>query len=127
MQAKEKEKLLRKLDAEMRTFRRAAKEVNPTNGLLWAVRTALRIPVKEIAEKLEVKRCAVFELEASEVRNSISLRALTRMAEAMECQVVYGIVPKYGKTMEGLAEERHWRKGLEKSREQKSREQGLRD
>jgi hypothetical protein len=37
------------------------------------------------------------------------LRSLGRMAEAMGCKVVYGVVPLNGKTLEDLAEERLWR------------------
>jgi sugar phosphate isomerase/epimerase len=41
------------------------------------------------------------------------MRSLSRMAEAMGCKVVYGIVPRGGKTLERLAEERLWRAVLE--------------
>jgi hypothetical protein len=37
------------------------------------------------------------------------LRSLERMAEAMGCKVVYGVVPLNGKTLERLAEERMWK------------------
>jgi len=52
MRAKEKERLLRKLDVELRHYRRAGMEEDPTNGLLRAVRMALQMPVKEIAAKM---------------------------------------------------------------------------
>jgi uncharacterized protein (UPF0261 family) len=50
----------------------------------------------------------VFDLEAREVKNTITLRSMTRMAQAMGCKVVYSIVPSGGKTLEALAEERLW-------------------
>ncbi|MGD0346873.1 MAG: helix-turn-helix domain-containing protein [Terracidiphilus sp.] len=102
----------KKLDAEMKAFRSAAKEANPTSALLRAVRQALSIPVKEIAEKMGVGRSTVNDLEASERCGTISMRSLGRMAEAMGCKVVYGVVPVNGKTFEYLAEERLWRKVL---------------
>ena len=37
------------------------------------------------------------------------LRSLGRMAEAMGCKVVYGLVPANGQTLAELAEERLWR------------------
>jgi transcriptional regulator with XRE-family HTH domain len=101
-----------KLDEEMKPFRRAAKEANPTNELLRAVRQALAIPVKEIAEKMGVGRSTVNDLEESERSQTISMRSLARMAHAMGCKVVYGVVPVNGKTLEELAEERLWRKVL---------------
>jgi len=112
MRARERKIALRRLDIEMRSFRRAGREKNPTNGLLRAVRQALRVPMAEIAEKMGVYRSAVFELETREPKNTITLKSMSRMAEAMGCKVVYGIVPKDGKKLEALAEERLWAKVL---------------
>jgi transcriptional regulator with XRE-family HTH domain len=83
-------------------------EKNPSTGLLRAVRLALHIPVAEIAGKLEINRSVVFALENSETKNTASLRSMSRMAEAMGCKVMYGIVPEGGKSLEKLAEERLW-------------------
>jgi predicted DNA-binding mobile mystery protein A len=102
-------KLMRmRLDAEMRIFRLAGKKKSPTKELLRAARQALGIPVAEIAEKMGVDRSSVFELETRERKNTIALQSMSRLAEAMGCQLVYGIVPKGGKTLERLAEERLW-------------------
>lgn len=112
MQAREKEKWLRKLDEEMRPFRRAGMERNPTDGLLRAVRTVLRIPVAEVAKAMGINRSVVWDLEKRELSNAITMKSMSRMAEAMGCKLVYGIVPKDDKTLERLAEERRWRKEL---------------
>ena len=96
----------KKLDLEMRSYRQAGREKNPTNGLLRAVRQVLHIPVAEIAEKMGVNPSGIFELEARELKNTIS--SMSRMAQAMGCKVVYGIVPEGGKKLEDLAEERLW-------------------
>jgi transcriptional regulator with XRE-family HTH domain len=108
MQERERKLERKRLDFEMRSYRRAGMKRNPTSGLLRAVRQALRVPVAEIAGKMGVSRSVVFELETREPGNRISLRSMTRMAEAMGCKVVYGIVPKNGLTLEALAEERLW-------------------
>ena|ERR1035441_3978388 len=113
MRAIDRERLQRKLDEEMRPFRRAGMEMNATNGLLRAIRTALRIPVKEIAERMGMHRSGVSDMEARELASSITLRSLSRMAEAMGCKVVYGIVPQNGKKLEEVAEARRWRQAIE--------------
>jgi transcriptional regulator with XRE-family HTH domain len=96
----------KRLDLEMRSYRQAGREKNQTNGLLRAVRQTLNMPVAEVAKKMGVSRSVIFDLEAREPRNTISLRSMSRMAEAMGCKVVYGIVPKGGKKLEDLVEER---------------------
>jgi hypothetical protein len=109
MRVMERKVLLKKLDKEMRHYRLAAREVNPTNELLRTVRKVLRVPMKEMAEKMGIVESALFQLEGREGTGSITLRSLGRMAEAMGCKAVYGVVPANGKTLEELAEERMWR------------------
>jgi hypothetical protein len=109
MRAMERKVLLRKLDKEMRHYRLAAREKNPTNELLRTMRRVLRVPMKEMAEKMGIVESALFQMEEREGTGSITLRSLGRMAEAMGCKVVYGLVPLNGKTLEELAEERMWR------------------
>jgi hypothetical protein len=55
-----------------------------------------------------VNRSVVFDLEASEVKCTINFGSMVRMAEAMGCVVVYGIVPEGGKTLDALADRRLW-------------------
>jgi transcriptional regulator with XRE-family HTH domain len=96
----------RRLDKEMQPYRRAGMEKDPTGELLRAVRQVLRLPVGEIAGKVGVNRSVLFGLEESERRGTITLRSLSRVAKAMGCKVVYGVVPESGLTFEELAEER---------------------
>lgn len=109
MVANERKLLRKRLDKEMWHYRLAGREKEPTGGLLRAVREALRIPLKEIQERMGVVRSAVFDLEEREETGAIMLRSLERMAEAMGCKVVYGVVPLNGKTLEEMAEGRMWR------------------
>ena len=108
MKDRDRKLMRRRLDVEMRPFRRAGKEKHPSDGLLRAIRLALRIPVAEIAGWMGINRSNVFDLEEREKTGTIGLQSLSKMAEAMGCQVVYGIVPRNGKTMEALWEQRLW-------------------
>jgi len=98
----------RKLDVEMRPFRQAGLDKHPTNGILRAVRKALRIRSHEIAERMGHTRSVVFAMENRERKGTLTLRAMDRMADAMDCKVVYSVVPKGGRTLEELYEERLW-------------------
>jgi transcriptional regulator with XRE-family HTH domain len=123
MREKERNLVRKRLDVEMRPFRNAAKEKKPTNGLLRAVRQTLHVPVAEIAEKMGVCKSVVLDLEAREPKNTVTLKSMSRMAQAMGCKVVYGIVPNGGKKLEDLAEERFWA-GLRRVGRAGNREQG---
>jgi transcriptional regulator with XRE-family HTH domain len=98
----------KKLDAEMKPFRKMAKVKNPTNNLLRTIRQTLRFPVAEIAEKMGVCISVVMGIEERELTNTATVRSMARVAKAMGCKLVYGIVPEDGKTLDELAEERYW-------------------
>jgi len=128
MREQDRYKLRRRLDEELRPFREAAKVRNPTNGLLRVVRRALGIPMAEIAREMDVVESVVYAFENSEVKGAVKMASLARAAEALGCQLVYGIVPRYGQTFEEMAEERDWREVLgrreREDRERKDRDQG---
>jgi len=121
----EREKFLqrRRLDIELRPFRRAAKDKNPTNGLLRAIRKALGVPLAEIEEQAGIGASMVYDFEARELSGAIKLNSMTRLADALGCKVVYGIVPQYGQTLDELAGERLWKEVM-KDRKRKGRDVG---
>ena len=112
MRNAERQMARRRLDRELRYFRLAAKVKNPTENLLRAVRQALGIPMAEMARAMKINPSVIFRLERSQARGKISLDAMERVAGAMECEVVYAVIPQDGKTLEQLAERRMWEKLL---------------
>jgi hypothetical protein len=105
----------RELDVELRHFRMASKRSRFRSGWLRDLRRALGIPVAELTKKLKVNQSVLFRLEEKERRRNISLWALERMATAMECDVVYAVLPKHGTVIE-LAERLAWERKI-RSRE----------
>jgi transcriptional regulator with XRE-family HTH domain len=101
-----------KLDKENRLLRAAAKKYYP-KGILRAVRQALGIRAADMARQLKVNPSVLFRLEKSEISRTISLKSMERVAQAMGCEVIYGIVPNNGKTLEELAIRRLMGKELE--------------
>lgn len=112
MREEDRKPMRLRLDEEMKPFRAAGRRQNSTNGLLKAVRQALGIRLEEVAERSGMARSVVNDIELRELDGRVMLRSLGRMAEAMGCKVVYGVVPLNGKTLEGLAAERLWKKVL---------------
>jgi transcriptional regulator with XRE-family HTH domain len=108
----------------MRPFRQAGKDKNPTQELLRNVRRALGIQAAEIVRKTGVSRRQLYRLEKGEARNTVTMRSMARVAGAMGCKMVYGIVPADGKTLGELAEVRMWKKALGLEQGAGSREYG---
>jgi predicted DNA-binding mobile mystery protein A len=106
MRGRERDLARRKLDKELKYYRWVGREKNPTQGLLRAVRHALGVPSAEMLKEMGVSPSVLFRLEQSEMRGTISLSRLDRVAQAMGCKLVYAIVPRNGKTLEDLADDR---------------------
>ena len=61
------------------------------------MREAIGIPQQKAAERIAVTRQSYAQLEASEARGAISIDSLRRAAGALDCELVYFIVPKASK------------------------------
>jgi len=66
----------------------------PQRGWLRAMREALGMTTRQLAQRVSKVQSAVVDMEKSEARESISLASLRQAAEAMDCELVYAIVPK---------------------------------
>lgn len=49
---------------------------------------------RQLAARIHVETSRISELEKSEVQGGITLKSLRRAAEAMDCELVYALVPK---------------------------------
>jgi transcriptional regulator with XRE-family HTH domain len=101
------------LERKVRPYRRARTQPRPTEGWLRAMRLAVGMPAERIAEKMKSTPRMVFYLERAEQKRRISLERLEQMARALECDLVYGLVP-WQRSLEDrameLVEQDLWRK-----------------
>jgi predicted DNA-binding mobile mystery protein A len=66
----------------------------PQRGWLRAMREALAMTTRQLAQRMGKVQSAVVDMEKSEAREAISLTSLRQAAEAMDCVLVYAIIPK---------------------------------
>lgn len=85
---------LNQLDEKLTHFKPLLSCPPPKGGWLKAVRSALGMTTTQLAERIEIKQPSLIELEQSEVSGSVSLKTLRRAAEAMDCALVYALVPR---------------------------------
>ena len=94
----------RALDLQTRHFQ-MTRGISPISGSwLRAVRKALRMRAADMAADLKVSPSMVFQLERSEIKETITLERLKAAADAMECMLVYCVIPKQGKFEDQLME-----------------------
>jgi predicted DNA-binding mobile mystery protein A len=97
---------LQQLDRSLLAFAAARQIGHPRGGWLAAIREARGLTLRELSSILSVTPQAVLQLQHSEASESISLKRLREVAEAMECELVYAIIPKSGRLTD-VVEERN--------------------
>lgn len=66
----------------------------PSGGWLRAIRHALGMTTRQLARSVGVTQAAVSEAERTEARGDITLATLQRYATALDCELVYALVPR---------------------------------
>ena len=83
----------RQLDKQLKTMLPFAPSLRPRKGWIREVRNALGMTAAQLAKRLGIAQPTVAKLERSEEAETISLKSLRKMAEAMDCTLVYAFVP----------------------------------
>lgn len=83
---------------------RGWKATRPARGWLRAIRDALGMTSAQYARRLGVSQPRISALEKSEAAETVSLATLRRAAEALDCELIYAIVPR--RPLDQLLEER---------------------
>jgi predicted DNA-binding mobile mystery protein A len=82
------------LDRRFHEIREALRSAQrPPRGWVKAIREALGMTTAQLGERMGVAQPRVAELEKRETARAVTLRSLERAAEALDCQLVYILVP----------------------------------
>ncbi|MEE4212596.1 MAG: mobile mystery protein A [Parvularcula sp.] len=65
----------------------------PARGWIRAIREALGMTTAQLAERIGVKQPRIIALEKAEANGTTTLKSLRDAAEAMDCTLVYALVP----------------------------------
>src|SRR5260370_28836373 len=82
------------LDKRFKEIGAVARFTPPVRGWIKAIREALGMSTAQLAKRLKIKQPSVIALEKSEAKGTIELATLRRVAEALDCTLVYALVPK---------------------------------
>jgi predicted DNA-binding mobile mystery protein A len=83
----------RSLDRSLAPFRMAPRRP-PARGWIRALRDALGMTAEQLGERMGVSQPSVQRLELSEAEGTIQLSSLRKAAAALDCEVVYALVPR---------------------------------
>jgi len=94
----------KQLDKRLNPLRNSQAFTRPPRGWLKAVREALGLTSTQLGKRMGVSQPRILDIEKSEKAGSITLDTLERAANAMDCKLVYALVPK--NPLQDLVEER---------------------
>jgi predicted DNA-binding mobile mystery protein A len=82
-----------RLDERLATLKPQERFSVPPKGWIRAIRDALGMTGVQFARRLRIRPQSVEALEMSEATGTIKLGTLRRAAEALDCTLVYALVP----------------------------------
>jgi predicted DNA-binding mobile mystery protein A len=86
---------LRQLDQQLQGWRKTAKATpRPREGWLRTLRMALGLSTGQLAERLGARQPRVLQLEKGEISDTATLASLRKAADALDCDLVYALVPR---------------------------------
>lgn len=94
---------------ELRSLRTTM--ARPNQGWIRSIRQALGMTAADLGRRMGIAQASVSGMEASEINGSIQLDTLQRAAAAMNCTVVYALVPN-PPSLQSIVEEQAKRAAL---------------
>lgn len=77
------------------SLRELMPSLKPKKGWVKTIREALGMTAAQLAHRLTLHPSRITRIEEEELRLSLTLNTLYKIAEALECDLVYALVPKH--------------------------------
>lgn len=84
----------RRLDDRMESVRTLGGIGRPNKGWIRAIRDALGMSGAELAARMGVSQQVVSEIERNERQRTARMETLARAADALDCELIYALVPR---------------------------------
>lgn len=104
MRAKDRAIARRQLGKRLNILRNSDIFARPPRGWIKAIREALGMTTAQLGKRLGVSQPRAVKIENTETKGSITLESLERAANALDCRLVYALVPR--KPLDELVAER---------------------
>lgn len=94
----------RQIDKRLNALNTPDTLVRPARGWVKAIREALGMTAAQLGQRMGVSKQRALALEKAETIGSVTLESLERAARALDCRLVYALVPR--KPLDELVAER---------------------
>lgn len=97
--------ILQQTDKKLAVFKSLNEVVVPTKGWIHTFRTALKMSLRQLGNRLQITPQSTKEIEEREANGTITLKTLQDVANALDMKLVYGFVSKH-ESLEKMIEKR---------------------
>jgi predicted DNA-binding mobile mystery protein A len=104
MNAQTNRLLIEQLSNRMKGLDRAELREPPAKGWIRSMRVSLSMTTSQLAKRVGVSQPTITEWEQREKDGTITMQTMKRVADAMQCDLVYALVPR--KAIHTILEER---------------------
>jgi predicted DNA-binding mobile mystery protein A len=96
MQNEFRELRVKQLERALAPFQPAASSPRPHKGWVRAIREAIGLSSGDLAAKMGTSRQLIIQQENAESQDRITLKSLRALANSLDCDLVYALVPRSG-------------------------------
>ncbi len=114
MRAQDRASARKHIDKRLSPLMNADALTRPPRGWVKAIRDALGMTTAQLATRLGIAQPSVVGLEKAEASKAITLETLERAARALDCTLVYALVPR--QPLEQIVQERARERARERLR-----------
>ena len=97
--------LINQTDKKLENFRLLQSVVIPSKGWVNTLRTALKMSLRQLGNKMDFSAQNIKQIEEREVNGTLSLNSLQEVAKALDMKLVYGFISKH-ESLEQMIEKR---------------------
>lgn len=105
MKGESRKLLMEQLDRKLRDVKPVTRVILPERGWLHAIRNALGMSLRQLGARLNISPQSVKEIEDREADGSVTLRSLREVANALDMNLVYALIPRE-ESLERMIEKR---------------------
>jgi predicted DNA-binding mobile mystery protein A len=101
----DKELKIKQVDNLLNEMKPRRKAKRPKKGWIQLLRSALGMSTRSLAERCGLSQSRISLIEKGEIEGSLTLNTLEKIAEGLDCELVYFLQPKQGRTLQELREQ----------------------
>ena len=95
--------LIEQVDKKLHAFNLLKDAQRPPEGWVHAIRSGMKMSLRQLGQRLDVTPQSIKELETREKYGTVTLEALDKAGKALNMRLVYGFIPEEGSIHEMIA------------------------